>query len=90
MATSALSPEEQALLAALPALRSLAAVEEASRALELRALQAALEASSWLPARAARLLGVGRRSSLARALGRHPELAAEVARRRAGAQESTR
>lgn len=77
-------------LAEVPPLPSLAAVEAAARVLEECAVRAALEASAWLPARAARYLGLKRRSTMARVLERHPTLAAEVARRRLTANGSTR
>jgi hypothetical protein len=72
----------RAALAEVPPLGSMRAVEEAAHYLEERALRAALEASGWLPARAARRLGCPNASSLTRALARHPDLAAEVERRR--------
>jgi hypothetical protein len=79
---SAIEEGARVALAEVPPLGSMRAVEEAARYLEGRALHAALEASGWLPARAARRLGCPNASSLTRALARHPDLAAEIERRR--------
>lgn len=77
-----LDPAAQSALLRVPPLDSMRAVEQATHFLEGVALRTALEASGWLPARAARRLGCPGRSSLQRVLQRHPELAAEVDRRR--------
>ena len=76
------SPHAREALAAVPPLLSLRAVAAGARYLEAVTLRAALEATGWLPARAARRLGCARKSSLQRALQRHPELLAEIERRR--------
>ena len=66
----------------LPPPDTLDELKRLQSALEERTLRSALDASGWRPGVAARLLGRKGGSALERALGRHPDLTAEIERRR--------
>ena len=86
----ALDVDLREAIATLPPPRTLKALRGLQDLLEYQALRAALEASGWVPERAARALGAAHGSSIQKALARHPALAAEVARRRGTAKAATR